>query len=404
MMNKKNIIIPEKEPKRIGLALSVLKPGEVAVYYGFSPIETPSVQAEDLRRVKAIAKTGIKDDKEEAYELQEKTRLLRLYMEEMDSFPQHVFFYYEKPLKGSVRRRGSNFECGLDIIGSSKSVSEAILIHTAIAILSEEGFENMEIALNTVGDRESIARLERELIAYYRRHIEELPVTERQLFKKDIFEIIRCKNEKLAEFVKNAPQPLSTLSDASKEHFKEILEFMESGNIPYTIDNRLVGNKLYASQTIFEIRGEKNGKKEVLGSGYRYNHLARKTGLKKEIPAVGVSLSFRKDPKGTKKITIKKIPKPKFYFIQLGYAAKLKSLRIIEFLRRLHIRVYHGLTKDKFSGQATTAENMKMSYILIFGQKEALENTIVVREAKTRFQDTVPLARLSEYIKTLRKD
>ena len=404
MHKKNNVIVPEKEPKRIGLASIVEKSGEIAVYYGFSPIETPSIQAEDLRRVKAIAKTGIKDDKEEAYELQEKTRLLRLYMEEMDSFPQHVFFYYEKPLRGSVRRRGSNFECGLDIIGSSRSIAEAILIHTSLAILKEAGFENMEIALNTVGDRESIARLERELVAYYRRHIEELPATERQLFKKDIFEILRCTDEKLQEFVKNAPQPLSALSDASQEHFKEILEFIESSNIPYTIDNRLVGNKLYASQTMFEIRGEKDGKKEVLGSGYRYNHLAKKTGLKKEIPAVGITLSWRKDSKRSKKIVVKKIPKPKFYFIQLGYAAKLKSLPVIESLRRVHIPVYHGLTKDKFSGQATTAENMKMPYVLIFGQKEAIENTIVVRDAKTRFQDTVPIARLPEYIKKNRKE
>lgn len=402
---KKTVPPPkEKELKKIAMASSVEKPGEIAFYYGFSPIETPSITSEDEKLVKGIIKSvGIRDDKEETYELQEKTRLLRLYMEEMDAFPQHVFFYYEKPMRGSGRRRGSDFECGLDIIGSSKSVSEALVIQAAVSILSEEGFENIEVAINSVGDRESLTRLERELVLYYRRHIEELPASHRQMFKKDIFEILRTTDSKLESFVANAPQPLSTLSDMSRLHFKEVLEFIESAKIPYTIDNHLVGNKQYASQTTFSISGEKDGKRLLLGRGYRYNHLSRKVGLKKEIPAVGITLSWRREVKHSKATSVKKLPKPKFYFIQLGYNAKLKSLPIIETLRRAKISVSHGLTKDKFSGQSSTAENIKIPYLLIFGQKEANENTVVVRDSKTRFQDTVSFASLPSYLKSLSK-
>ncbi|MDP2705278.1 MAG: ATP phosphoribosyltransferase regulatory subunit [Patescibacteria group bacterium] len=402
---KKNVPPPqEKELKKIALASSVEKPGEVAFYYGFSPIETPSINAEDGKRARGVAKSaGIQDDKEEAYELQEKARLLRLYMEEMDAFPQHVFFYYEKPMRGSGRRRGSNFECGLDVIGSSKSVAEALLIQTATAILSEEGFENIEIAINSVGDRESLSRLERELVAYYRRHIEELPAPYRQAFKKDIFEILRTTDTKLESFVVGAPQPLSTLSDMSRAHFKEVLEFIESSGIPYTIDNHLVGSKQYASQTTFSISGEREGKRLVLGHGYRYNHLSRKIGLKKEIPAVGITLSWKRAGKHQRATVVKKLPKPKFYFIHLGYNAKLKSLPVIETLRRSKILVSHGLTKDKFSGQASTAENTKTPYLLIFGQKEAIENTVLVRDSKTRFQDTVAFASLPTHLKSISK-
>lgn len=402
---KKNVPPPkEKELKKIAQASSVEKPGEVAFYYGFNPIETPTINAEDEQRAKGLLKSvGIRDGKEESYELQEKARLLRLYMTEMDAFPQHVFFYYEKPMRGSGRRRGSDFECGLDVIGSSKSVAEALLIQTAIAMLSEEGFENVGIAINSVGDRESLVRLERELVAYYRRHIEELPTPYRQTFKKDIFEILRTTDAKLESFVAGAPQPLSTLSDMSRAHFKEVLEFIESSGIPYTIDNHLVGNKQYASQTIFSISAEKDGKRLVLGHGYRYNHLSRKIGLKKEIPAVGMTLSWRRAVKHQKAVSVKKLPKPKFYFIQLGYNAKLKSLPIIETLRRFKIPLSHALTKDKFSGQVSTAENSKIPHLLIFGQKEAIENTVVVRDSKTRFQDTVAFASLPAYLKSLSK-
>src|SRR6185369_5532413 len=97
------------------------------------------------------------------------------------------------------------------------------------------------------------------------------------------------------------------LSDLSRCHFKEVLEYMEVFGIPYKIKTNLLSNKLYASHTVFEIRNladeksgktKKEGEKDVTGTlvayGYRYNYLAKKIGCKKEVPSIGVTLVVKK--------------------------------------------------------------------------------------------------------------
>ncbi|MCC2631042.1 MAG: histidyl-tRNA synthetase, histidyl-tRNA synthetase, partial [Candidatus Paceibacter sp.] len=96
-----------------------------------------------------------------------------------------------------------------------------------------------------------------------------------------------------------------------------------------------------------------------------------------------------------------KVRKPQLYFIQMGQEAKLKSLRVIEVLRQSNIPVYHSLTKDKLTAQLMSAENLKVPYILIMGQKESLENTIVIREMSNRSQETIRVDNICEYLKRI---
>jgi histidyl-tRNA synthetase len=44
---------------------------------------------------------------------------------------------------------------------------------------------------------------------------------------------------------------------------------------------------------------------------------------------------------------------------------------------------------------------MKASHVLIMGQKEAIENTIVVRNISNREQETVPLDELGDFLKKM---
>src|SRR5690606_21961715 len=96
------------------------------------------------------------------------------------------------------------------------------------------------------------------------------------------------------------------------------------------------------------------------------------------------------------------VQKSKFYLIQLGFNAKLRAVPLIERLRRANISITHSLSKDKLSSQLGTAENLHLPYVLIIGQKEALENSVVVRNVETRSQETVPMDSIVEYLKKLK--
>ena len=97
----------------------------------------------------------------------------------------------------------------------------------------------------------------------------------------------------------------------------------------------------------------------------------------------------------------KELPRPKFYLIQLGREAKIKTLSLIELLREHHIPVHHFLGRDKLTAQLMSAEQLRVSYLIIIGQKEAIENTATIRNMSTRAQDTIPIELLPQYLKKI---
>lgn len=385
--------------------------GEVAVYYGFMPIKPPEINKGDRDRAKSVleGETGNKNpDCPLSICPEEKIAILRLYAEKkMEHLPQPVTLYIDGPILNVSARRKPLKEkhLGLEIIGTSKSIAEAILIKTATEILKEEGYTNLIIKINSIGDKECIARFARELGAYYRKNLEELPTHCRQTMKQDLFELLECQNEKCCALKNGAPKSISFLSEENRDHFKEVLEYLEMLELPYVINNTLVGHRSFCSQTLFEIHdasGPNEPTAKALALGIRYNYLAKKIGFKKDLPSIGVHLAYKPLTKESKSKASQKIAKPKIYFVQLGFEAKLKSLKIIETMRREKIPMYQSLSRDKLISQLALAESMKIPYTIIMGQKEALENSVIVRNMTNRSQETVSIADLPNYVRKIK--
>jgi histidyl-tRNA synthetase len=394
---------------------------EIALYYGFRYLNSPVINKEDIQKTKKELQIDIKETKEDTDPLiphaDGKVALLRLFTQhDMFSWNQPVMLYYEGALKrdaealalvGESRNHSHPNEhiFHLDILGAGKSVAEAILIKTAFEILREEGYKNLIVHINSIGDKDSVARFCRELTNYYRKHIETLSPHCRQAFKKDPFGVLECTDQKCEETCREikeaAPNPVSYLSEPSRAHFREVLEYLETLGLPYQIENKLICDRSYWSQTAFEIREEETD--ELLASGFRYNQMSKKIGFKKELAGAGISVRVpRKAGAHKEKSRAITIKNPKIYFIQLGYEAKLKSLLVIEMLRQAKIPMTQAISRDKIGGQIQSAENSKIPYTIIMGQKEAMENTVIVREMATRSQEIVSLAALPEYLKKIK--
>jgi histidyl-tRNA synthetase len=199
----------------------------------------------------------------------------------------------------------------------------------------------------------------------------------------------------------DCPKSINFLSEKSRQHFKEVLEFLETLEIPYTINNALVSNRDFCSETVFEIRGS-DPKSHPKAIGIRYDTLAKRLGHKKELPAVGVSIALPKKAIKSDEIkvsTIMKILDPQICFMQLGFEAKLKSLRLIETLRLARVPVAQSLAKDKMAGQVGQAEKMQAPVVVIMGNKEAMENSVIIRETATRAQTAVPVSEAAVALK-----
>jgi len=398
------------------------KAQEVAVYYGFKPIETPILEQEDIFTSSIGEGTDIVD--KEMYTLKTKggdhlamrpehtAPLVRAYIEHgMQSMPQPVMFYqygpvfrHDKPQRGRYRQF-SQFD--LDALGSDKSIMDALVIKAGMSILEEAGAENLSIDINSIGDKECRNGYIRELTSYYRKHIKNLSAIDRARLKTNPLRILDSKEEKTKEVNINAPDAISFLCVSCKKHFKEVLEYLEEMNINYNINKNLVRGLSYYTRTVFEVyakSGEENDIPMQIASGGRYDYLAKQIGGKKDVPGVGFSMGVDRvvESKWYKKLSPRILKKPKIYFIQLGSEAKLKSLNIIEILRKAHIPIAQSLSKDSLGSQLSIAERLNIPYAIIFGVKEALDNSVIVRDMGNRSQDTVKLSKLLEYLRELK--
>ncbi|HAQ02892.1 histidine--tRNA ligase [Candidatus Nomurabacteria bacterium RIFOXYC2_FULL_36_8] len=397
------------------------KAQEIAVYYGFKPIETPIVEQEGVFTSSIGEGTDIID--KEMYTLKTKggdhlalrpehtAGLMRSYIEHgMQSLPQPLLFYtygpsfrHDNPQKGRYRQF---YQFDMDALGSEKSILDALVIKTTWTILEEAGAKNLSVDINSIGDKECRAGYIKELVSYYKKNLSSLPAIDRERLKTNPLRILDSKEEKTIELNQNAPDTLSHLCPACKKHFKEVLEYLEKMEIPYNINKCLVRGLSYYTRTVVEImiEDEETGKMITIAGGGRYDYLGKQLGSKKDVPAVGIAIGVDRvvEAPWFSKLCPRIIKKPKIYFIQLGFDAKLKSLNVIEILRKGKVPIAQSISKDNLGAQLAVAEKLGMHYAIIFGQKEAMENSVIFRDMSNRSQDTVKLPNLLEYIKNLK--
>lgn len=394
------------------------KAQEVAVYYGFKPIETPILEQENIFTSGIGEGTDIID--KEMYSLKTKggdhlalrpehtAPLMRAYIEHgMQTMPQPVMFYqygpvfrHDNPQKGRYRQF---YQFDLDILGSEKSIMDALVIKVGMSILEEAGANNLSVDINSIGDKECRNSYIKELTNYYKKNITNLGTIDKERLKTNPLRILDSKDPKTKEVNEGAPEAISFLCSSCKKHFKEVLEYLEEMGINYNINKNLVRGLSYYTRTVFEVieTNEEDGNTSSIAGGGRYDYLGKQIGSKKDISAVGFSIGVDRiiGASWYKKLNPRIIKKPKIYFIQLGAEAKLKSLNVIDILRKAHIPIMQSLSKDSLGSQLSVAEKLEIPYAIIFGVKEALEESVIVRNMKDRSQNTVKIIKLLEYLK-----
>lgn len=397
------------------------KAQEVAVYYGFKPIAVPIVEQQELFETTIGVGTDIVD--KEMYTLKTKggdqlalrpeftAGVMRAYIEHgMQSETQPIMLYssgpvfrHDKPQRGRYRQL---HQFNLEVIGTKKSIADALVIKTTVVILEEAGAKNLVVEINSIGDKESRTNYLRELTGYYKKHLSSMPAEARERLKTNPLRLLDSKDPKMIAINVDAPESVAHLNAESKRHLKEVLEYLDEMGIVYRLNKNLVRGLSYYTHTVFEVIDEAesvDGPLSLAGGG-RYDYLGTMLGSKKEVPAIGVGIGMDRviEAPWSANLAPKINKKPKYYFIQLGFDAKLKALPIIDILRKGHIPVLQSLTKDSLTSQLSTAERSGVPYTLIFGQKEALENSVIVRDMQKHSQKTVKIDKLVEYLKEMK--
>lgn len=276
------------------------------------------------------------------------------------------------------------------IFNVNRSIAEALLIHTTKSLVSELGYTDHTIKINSLGDTDSLTRYTRELSNFLKKRMDTMPAAARELMKEHPLSALAHLIEQNHELGQRSPNSLEYLSDPSRKHFREIIEYLEMSNTSYEIDPKMMGHHECYSDAIFSLdinSDEENFESPISVKGGRFDEFVYRT-TRTRTPAVGAVVVL-KNSKAPARAPRLKSQTPSVFVVQLGFGPKVRSLMLIDSLRRAGVSVFHDLASDSLSAQLREAEARGVKYTLIIGQKEFVENTIILRDMEARNQEYV---------------
>lgn len=281
---------------------------------------------------------------------------------------------------------------GFNIFNVQKSIAEAILIQVGRSLMKELGHHEHTVRINSLGDNESTTRYNRELANFLKKRLDVMPDEAREMMKENPLYALSHLIDNDHDLANKCPNPLEYLSDQSRKHFREIIEYLDMTETPYEIDPKMILGHEYYTDALFsiddDIISDLNDSANISIRGGRYDeYIYQKT--RSRIPAVGTIVTLKSNAKIPSRMPKGKSNNPDVYVVQLGFGPKIRSLMIIDELKKAGIPVRHNLSSDSLSAQLRDAEARGVKYTIIIGQKEFIDKTVILRDMKERSQENV---------------
>lgn len=391
------------------------KAESIIKYYGFQKTEIPILEQLSLferstgKQTEVVSKEMFtfvdKDGDKVALRPEATPGLARSYIEHgLFNLPtQPVKLYWignlfrrEKPQSGRQRQFS---QIDLEVYGEANPATDAQLILIGYLILKEAGVDS-HIQINSIGDKEDRDEYIKKLLEYFRnRKIRALLSPEdKKRLQKNPLRILDSKEEGTQKALEGAPQIIDNISDECRDHFMKVLEYLDEFDIPYTLNPNLVRGLDYYNRTVFEFWPEdsETGRQNALGGGGRYDGLVEYMGGR-PTPAAGFALGVERIILKMKDNNIPVVNEEVDIFIaQLGEAAKRKAMIFFEELRAKGYKASQNFVKDNLKAQLEVANKLGVKLALILGQKEIMDNTILIRDMESGMQEVYSFNKVFE--------
>ncbi|TPR23956.1 histidine--tRNA ligase [Apilactobacillus timberlakei] len=301
-------------------------------------------------------------------------------------------FRYERPQSGRLREF---HQIGVEAFGSEAPELDVEVIAMAMDLLQHYGINDLRLAINTLGDRETRANYRKALIDYLTPHFDSLSEDSQERLNKNPLRVLDSKEPADQPFVDNAPSILDYLSDNAEQHFNKVTTLLDELGIKYSIDHTMVRGLDYYNHTIFEVMANS----KALGEGYtticaggRYDGLVKELGGP-EMPGVGFGL-------GVERLLLlmesEKVEFPAFnpldaYVVGIGDKANIETLKIVQSLRMNGFAADRDYLSRKPKAQFKSANKLNANFTLTIGDQEIEDGTVHVKHMETGKEVTFKL-------------
>ena len=281
-------------------------------------------------------------------------------------------FRYERPQAGRQRQF---HQVGLELLGCSAPRADAEVIVLATNILQTLGLKNLELDINSVGNKSDRVSYREALVSYLEPYKDDLDADSKDRLTRNPLRILDSKDPKTQEIAQNAPKIIDSLSAESKKHFDTVLQLLTDLGIKYQINHCLVRGLDYYTHTAFEIKSDDLGAQATVCGGGRYDGLVSELGGP-ETQAVGWAIGMERLVILLQQLSVNPVNTPDFYIVSRGESAEAQGLLLAQKLRNSGFGVELDLSGSAFGKQFKRADRSGAVACLVIGDAEAENNTV----------------------------
>ncbi len=319
--------------------------------------------------------------------------------------------YEQSPLSkwsyaGLVAKQGSkkdtvdeDFEFGFEVLGTFNHLTEAQVVGAVWDLMGMLGVKDIILEINNIGKPECQAAYQETLTDFLASRKYDLCDSCVDSLSSRPLNVFRCSNLDCQAIVSEAPTILDFLDQESHKHFTNILEALDELGIPYQLNPFLAGPEGH-SQTNFIIKYKQKDATVVVGEGGYHEGLMQSICGKNFccFGFTGSLTAIRKILELTKTTADREI-KNDVFLVPLGELAAKKSLRLFRDLTGERISVYDHFGNVGVKNQLKQAEVYKAPIALIMGQKEAVDEMVILRDVKSGMQEVISYDKIVEEVK-----
>ena len=302
------------------------------------------------------------------------------------------FFRAERPQAGRYRQF---YQVGIEAIGLDDPAIDAEVIAIADAGFKALGLKKYRLELTSLGDAQSRAAHRVDLLKF----IATLDLDEATAARAAInpLRLFDDKREEMKKAMEKAPLLIDYLTSESRDHFNQVISYLDALNISYVLNPRMVRGLDYYTGTTFEFVHELLGAQSGIGGGGRYDGLMEQLGGQ-SLSGIGFGLGVDRALLAAEAEGV--IGADAFvsdlFIIPLGESAKVQALTLASSLRLKGKTVEIAFGDRALKGAMKGADKSGATYVIVIGDSEISSGTVELKEMKTGASTSVKIDSLFE--------
>jgi histidyl-tRNA synthetase len=301
-------------------------------------------------------------------------------------------FRQERPQAGRLRQF---HQFGAEAIGSSSPFLDVEMMVLPRDVYLLLGIEKMSLSINSVGCPICRPKYKEVLAANLENVFSKLSPDSQARVRQNPLRVLDSKEEQDRELTKNAPLMKDFLCPECSGHFASVTSILETLNVPYRIDGRLVRGLDYYTKTAFEITSTALGSQDALMGGGRYDLLVEELGGK-PTPGVGFAAGIERlmmvlEKQGNVNL---KASFPVLYIVALDSRSRSWAFAQASMLRSKGVSVELDYTERSVKAQMREANRQQAKYVVVVGESELISDSAQLKNMQTGDEQTIRLEKI----------